>query len=324
MFDLLRAHAVVVAIMLTMLCCGVAHATDLEDAVLEYNNNAAQLQSLWNTYESDFDDAWDDYELWITNFVNYLEADDLADAEDYWENAETAYANLKNTSGPALEESFVEFTEQLDLVCKLLYDVLDEDENSAYEVAYVSGTANFVLNDQPFPFWTDPAWEPYDEWIEFTFPNLAVDSQLLYTSYTGAGLNDLFVLLQDVLDPVAWAEFLVWVYDQYGAATSMNQVLALDWDLLCDYCAEEDQLARAAKKDFLINVRGYTEAELDDYCEWYGGDDGLCNSVMDDWEKASELRYRYRRLISGNVDAIKQRVRDYVVPWWVEWLGWDE
>ena len=324
MLALTRSHYAVAALLVVWLFAGAAWATDLEDAVTEYNTAAASLQSLWNTYTSDYDDAWDDYELWITNFVNYLEADDLADAADYWEDAETAYASLKNTSGPALEVSFEEFVLQLNQAVVWLQIVLVEDQESTTEVAYVSGTSPFTLSDQPFPFWTDPSWESYDEWVEFTFPLLAVGSSTLYTSYSGAGLNDLFVLLQDVLDPVAWTEFLVWVYDQYDAANSMNQVLAVDWDLLCDYCAETDELVRAAKKDFLINVRGYTEAELEDFCEWYGGDDGLCNDEMYDWEKAAELRYRYRRLISANVDDIKQRVRDYVVPRWVEWLGWDE
>jgi hypothetical protein len=60
-------------LILLVLLAATAYATDLEDSVSAYNTAAAGLQSLWDTYEDDHDDAFADYQSMMDNFYYYLE-----------------------------------------------------------------------------------------------------------------------------------------------------------------------------------------------------------------------------------------------------------
>jgi hypothetical protein len=234
---------------------------------------------------------------------------------DFFDDYLSAQASLLNSTGPPLDNSYEEFVLELADVVDLLCQVIDDDTNSPTEVAYDTGSDHFNLPDQPFPFWDDPSWDDIAEWIEFEFPVLAVGSPSIYTSYPGTGLNDLYVMLQSATDPEAWLEFLEWLVEHYDDGDEINGARAGDFDALCIYCCPERTLnERAAAQDWLINERGYTQEQLDEFCENFY-DEGWCDDPnQSNREKAFPPRRLNPDTLLDDLQRVLDAIEDYINP----------
>jgi hypothetical protein len=180
-------------------------------------------------------------------------------------------------------------------------------------VAYVTGSPHFNLPDQPFPFWDDPSWPDLDEWIEFEFPTLAVGSPSIYTSYSGSGLNDLYVMLQSATDPDAWLKFLEWLAEHYDDGDEINGARAGDFDTLCLACSPEPTINEPAR-DWLINERGYTEEEIETFCEVYYAL-GWCDMTgLSNQQKADAARDVAPSKTLDDLQKVLDAIEDYINP----------
>ena len=300
-------------LILTLLFVGQAAATDLEDKVAAYNGMATGLQSLWDDFEDDHAAAFADYKAMWDNYYYYMVEEDHQDALAYYDDYETALASLDHTTGPAVGDSYELFAVELMTVVSLLDEVVTEDVGSSSEVAYVSGTAHFSLPSQPFPFWNDPAWDDYNEWIEFEFPKLAVGSPPSYSSWYDEDLASVYQLCQSATDPEAWINFGAWLLEHYADAYEITGLLAGDYDALCKVCTEELAISMQYR-DWLKSARGYTDEEIDNFCDIHGpeGDDLCSDDNLSDRNKARAVVETTPGRLFEVIDNILEIIADYL------------
>jgi hypothetical protein len=296
---------------------GTANATPLEDAVKAYNTAAPALEVEWSRWCTIHAAAFNDYKNMMDSFFSSLAEDDATLADSYYRDYLASQNNLVNISGPAVESGYTNLTTSLTNLALLLDDALEADQLSKTEVAYSTGKSLFVLQKQPFPFWNDPSWPDINEWMEFTFPELAVGSPQTCPAFAGDGLDGLEVFLQAATDPESWIEFGEWLYEHYDDADEINAARAGDFDSMCLACLATAQLYKDYHRNWLYQ-RGYTEEEVDRWCEFYA-DDECHRSGLDAHEKALAIRECVRRKLVDDLQKVVDAIEDYInSAYWME------
>mgnify|MGYP000498165152 CR=1 FL=1 len=253
----------------------------------------------------------------IDSLAYYIMEDDIDDALAYWDDYVDARDDLETSSATLDNSFFTVFVTALEGAAEKLQDVIDLDEQSETEVAYVDGNPHFSLPATPCVFWKDEGEPPFDEFMEFEFPNLSVGDPASYSSYESETLSDFIEFTSGIED---WLDLGEWYNRHKDAGTNMNAQLANDWDLLCAWCICELEIYL----DVLL-ARGYTEEMVENFCLVHGPA-GL-NSCVDDQDatdakKAGQVRQSaidkdgYRPKLEEDLDKIKEIIEDYLMVAW--------
>jgi len=306
----------------SMLLAVPARATDLTDAVDAYNTAAAGLEDLYDDFIADQNAAYATFKDMFDALGLYIASDDLEEAEDYWDDHIAAKAQLELNCVMLQDSFFGCFVPAATEAAEMLQDIIDLDEHSSGEVAYVSGSPHFSLAATPFLFWKDEGEPPMDEFLEFDFPQLAVGDPAYYTSYEDETLGD---ELSSLLDAADWIDLGVWFNKHKDAGKNMNAQLANDYNLLCAYCLCELEIEAEMYLE-LLEERGYSEGMVDNFCLAFKDQ---CPDSATAGQKAWAVRQGcmqegQRPKLVEDLDELKEIIEDYLMIAWYWDYAWED
>ena len=289
-----------------------ANATPLTDAVDEYNVVASRLPSYWNTYQDDQDAAFDDFQLMIDSLAYYIMEDDIDDALAYWDDYVDARDDLETSSATLDNSFFTVFVTTLEDAAEKLQDVVDLDELSETEVAYVDGSPHFSLPATPFVFWKDEGEPPFDEFMEFEFPHLSVGDPASYSSYESETLGGFIGSISEIWDLI---KLLPWFNKHKDTGSNINSSRADDWDALCEWCLCVLVIEETPPPE------GYTREEAIAFCDEYSyshGGNGWCEDEnLSDREKGFWIRKVLPAKQQEDIDrGPVKAIEDYLMIAW--------
>jgi len=301
-----------------MLLAVPARATDLTDAVDAYNTAAAGLQDLYDDFIADQNAAYATFQEMYDALGLHILADDLEEAEDYWDDHVAAKQQLQLDCAALDHSFFIRLVPAASEAAQMLQGIVALDAHSPNEVAYVSGSPHFSLPATPFLFWKDEGEPPMDEFVEFDFPTLAVGDPAYHSSYDDEMLGDELSSLSDAAD---WIDLVVWFNKHKDAGKNMDAVLANDYDLLCAYC-----LCMLEIYLELLEERGYTEEMVDNFCFLFAD---VCPDSFTDGQKAWMVRdgcmqEGQRPKLQGDLDELEEIIEDYLMIAWYWSFAWED
>ncbi len=307
----------------SMLLAVPARATDLTDAVDAYNTAAAGLEDLYDDFIADQNAAYATFQDMFDALGLYIASDDLEEAEDYWDDHIAAKAQLELNCVMLQDSFFGCFVPAATEAAEMLLDIIDLDEHSSSEVAYVSGSPHFSLPATPFLFWKDEGEPPFDEFLEFDFPLLSVGDPAYHTSYDDEVLEAELGFWLSILE---YIHSMPWFWKHKDTGQNLNDARSDEWDMLCYWCLCILELEPPPLPD------GVTEEMAYEFCETYGDPDvwgsaslGYCVDNMTTNQKATEVRTHFGEKKQEDIDnGPAQAIEDYVQIAWYWDFAWED
>lgn len=293
-------------------CClgGGASATLLEDSVLQYNQKASLVEGAWDDFQTKQAAAFADVKDWLDALHEYFSLagvdDEAADAA--WEDAETAWSHLENTTSVPTDLSYATLIQALQDAQSALEAVVTADQADLTAKAYSCGDDYFDVPSQPVPFWNDPEYPDFEEWPQLQFPYLCV----------GDNTHVSFLLstnpILEWLEAIEWLHLGYWMNEHKDDGRKFQHDAKNRLDEICCQC----KLGAMYALDWCFTY----EAILGWCNEEKKTEHPICDGNQSDSEANTDLGEAFPCWMQIQVGKVADTAQSYIKSVWCDEFSW--